>query len=46
MIEEYIIKGKLSDKEQEVQLLRQRDLVNTDAIVELIRPVKQGHAGY
>ena len=35
MIEEYIIKGKLSDKEQEIQLLRQRDLVNTDAIASL-----------
>ena len=30
--ENYIIKGKLSDKEKEIQLLRQRDSMNTDAI--------------
>jgi hypothetical protein len=33
--ENYIIKGKLSDKEKEMQLLRQRDSVNTDAIATL-----------
>jgi integrase len=33
--ENYIIKGKLSDKEKEIQLLSQRDSVNTDAIASL-----------
>jgi hypothetical protein len=33
--ENYIIKGKLSDKEKEMQLLRQRDSVNKDAIATL-----------
>ena len=33
--ENYIIKGELSDKEKEMQLLRQRDSVNTDAIATL-----------
>ncbi len=33
--ENYIIKGKLSDKEKEIQLLRQRDSVNSDAIATL-----------
>ena len=31
----YIIKGKLSEKEKEIQLLRQRDSMNTDAIASL-----------
>ena len=35
MQENYIIKGKLSDKEKEIQLLRQRDSMNTDAIATL-----------
>jgi hypothetical protein len=33
--ENYIIQGKLSDKEKEIQLLRQRDSMNTDAIANL-----------
>jgi hypothetical protein len=33
--ENYIIKGKLSEKEKEIQLLSQRDSVNTDAISTL-----------
>ena len=33
--ENYIIKGKLSEKEKEIQLLRQRDSMNTDAIANL-----------
>lgn len=33
--ENYIIKGKLSEKENEIQLLRQRDSMNTDAISNL-----------
>ena len=33
--ENFIIKGKLSEKEEEIKLLRQRDLVNTDAIANL-----------
>ncbi|HJT49023.1 MAG TPA: hypothetical protein VJ729_12650 [Nitrososphaeraceae archaeon] len=33
--ENYIIKGKLSDKEKEMDLLRQRDLLNADAIANL-----------
>lgn len=33
--ENYIIKGKLSEKEQEIRLLRQRDSVNTDSIAGL-----------
>jgi integrase len=33
--ENYIIKGKLSEKEKEIQLLGQRDSVNTDAIAQL-----------
>ena len=33
--ENYVIKGKLSDKEQEIQLLIQRDSINTDAIASL-----------
>ena len=33
--ENYIIKGKLSEKEKEIQLLRQRDSMNTDAIAHL-----------
>lgn len=30
--ENFAIKGKLSEKEQEIQLLSQRDSINTDAI--------------
>ena len=30
--ENYIIKGKLSEKEKEIELLKQRDSMNTDAI--------------
>jgi hypothetical protein len=33
--ENYIIKGKLSDKEKEIQQLMQRDSMNTDAIASL-----------
>ena len=33
--ENYIIKGKLSDKEKEIQLLRQHDSENTDALATL-----------
>jgi integrase len=33
--ENYVIKGKLSDREKEIQLLRQRDSLNTDAIANL-----------
>jgi hypothetical protein len=33
--ENYIIKGKLSDKEKEIQQLTQRDSINTDAIASL-----------
>jgi hypothetical protein len=33
--ENYVIKGGLLEKEQQIQLLRQRDLVNTDAIANL-----------
>jgi integrase len=33
--ENYIIKGKLSDKEKEIELQRQRDSVNADAIANL-----------
>jgi hypothetical protein len=33
--ENYIIKGKLSEKEKEIQLLTQRDTMNTDAISTL-----------
>jgi hypothetical protein len=33
--ENYIIKGKLSDKEKEIQLLRQRDSMNSEAISKL-----------
>jgi hypothetical protein len=33
--ENYIIKGKLSEKEKEIQLFSQRDSVNTDAIASL-----------
>lgn len=33
--ETYIIKGKLSDKEKEVELLRERDSVNSEAIANL-----------
>jgi integrase len=33
--ENYIIKGKLSEKEKEIQLLRQRDSMNSDAIATL-----------
>jgi predicted nucleic acid-binding Zn-ribbon protein len=33
--ENYIIKGKLSEKENEIQQLSQRDSVNTDAIASL-----------
>jgi len=33
--ENYIIKGKLSEKENEIQMLSQRDSVNTDAISTL-----------
>src|SRR5829696_2193576 len=33
--ENYIIKGRLSEKEKEIQLLRQRDSMNTDAISTL-----------
>ncbi len=33
--ENYIIKGKLSEKEKEIQLLAQRDTMNTDAIATL-----------
>jgi integrase len=33
--ENYIIKGKLSDKEKEIELLKQRDSMNSDAIAAL-----------
>ncbi len=33
--ENYVIKGKLSEKENEIQLLSQRDSMNTDAIATL-----------
>ena len=33
--ENYIIKGRLLEKEQQIELLHQRDLVNTDAIASL-----------
>jgi hypothetical protein len=33
--ENYIVKGKLSDKEKEIQLLRQRDSMNSEAISKL-----------
>jgi hypothetical protein len=33
--ENYIIKGKLSEKEKEIQMLSQRDSMNTDAIANL-----------
>lgn len=33
--ENYIIKGKLSEREAEIQLLRQRDSINTEAISNL-----------
>ena len=33
--ENYIIKGKLSDKEKEIEVLKQRDSMNTDAIGSL-----------
>jgi hypothetical protein len=33
--ENYIIRGKLSEKEQEIQLLNQRDSMNADAIATL-----------
>lgn len=33
--ESYIIKGKLSDKEKEIELLRERDSTNADAIANL-----------
>ncbi len=33
--ENYIIKGKLSDKETEIEILKQRDSMNTDAIGSL-----------
>jgi hypothetical protein len=33
--ENYIIKGKLSEKENEIQLLRQRDSMNAEAIASL-----------
>jgi hypothetical protein len=33
--ENYMIKGKLSDKEKEIQQLTQRDTINTDAISTL-----------
>ena len=33
--EDYIIKGKLSDKEKEIELLRQRDSINSEAIANL-----------
>ena len=33
--ENYIIKGKLSDREKETELLRQRDAMNTEAIANL-----------
>jgi hypothetical protein len=33
--ENYIIKGKLADKENEIQILSQRDSMNTDAIASL-----------
>lgn len=33
--ENYIIKGKLSDKEKEIGVLKQRDSMNTDAIGSL-----------
>jgi hypothetical protein len=34
------IESKLSEKEKEIQLLRQRDSVNTDAIANLIFSLK------
>jgi hypothetical protein len=33
--EDYIITGKLSDKEKEIELLRQRDSINSEAIANL-----------
>ncbi len=39
--ENYIIKGKLSEKEQEIQLLSQRDSMNTDAIATLSDKLSQ-----
>jgi len=33
--ENYIIKGKLSDREKEIQLLNQRDSMNSDALATL-----------
>ena len=39
------IEAKLSEKEKEIQLLRQRDSINTDAIAAFIRPVSKGNAG-
>ena len=33
--ENYIIKGKLSEKEKEIQVLSHRDSMNTDAIASL-----------
>jgi phosphoketolase len=33
--ENYIIKGKLSDREKEIEVLLQRDSINTDAIATL-----------
>ena len=41
--ENYIIKGKLSDKEKEIQLLRQRDSMNTDAIAQTFRPINKSN---
>jgi hypothetical protein len=32
---EYMVNTKLADKEKEIQLLRERDLMNTDAISNL-----------
>jgi S-adenosylmethionine:tRNA-ribosyltransferase-isomerase (queuine synthetase) len=32
---QFLINAKLSEKEEEIKLLRQRDLVNTDAIASL-----------
>jgi integrase len=39
--ENYIIKGKLSEKEQEIQLLGQRDTMNADAIATLSDKLSQ-----
>src|SRR5438093_1087404 len=39
--ENYIIKGKLSDKEKEIEVLKQRDSTTTDAIGSLTDTIMQ-----